>query len=163
MNSSEVEQKIMARVYPRHGVAKAVIKRGKFSKATKTKLLELAEKAYAVQEEQPDADTLVDSAVKHIDTVSAYPVIGDEHFYGAGSAAAKLLREPMIHHERAVVSDREVDSDWSARVNAKLSEDKLERQLLRIAFNLLGLCVEYKLSREEIYARLDKTLRAGMG
>lgn len=38
----------------------------------------------------------------------------------------------------------------------------LDDKLLKISFNLLILCVEYKLSRKEIYKRLHDRLMAGI-
>ncbi len=57
-----------------------------------------------------------------------------------------------------------VDPPFTAKNNWRpepLSD--LDQKLLQIAFQLLGLCIEHKMSREEMYKRLEARLMAGMG
>lgn len=54
-------------------------------------------------------------------------------------------------------------SDVSASPPPLPPNDLLDQQLLRIAFQLLNLCIEHKLTRAEIYKRLDDRLQAGVG
>lgn len=53
--------------------------------------------------------------------------------------------------------------DFVSAYPPEVTDSRLDQQLLLIAFKLLGLCIEHKLQREEVYKRLEERLKAGMG
>lgn len=124
MKPSDVEQKIKAKVYPRLGVATAVVNRAGFTRADKARLVELA---------------------NHVYTKPAEPVLNGGRI------------EPIV-----VLKSAHLDGTRLS-VNPPTLDQLLDQKLLLIAFQLLGLCVEYKMSREDMYARLEARLKAGMG
>jgi hypothetical protein len=90
-----------------------------------------------------------------------------------GIASAVVKRADISARERnrllelvASVYTEPAATDSNPESRAPLSTKasrKLDDQLLRISFQLLGLCLEHKLSRKEIYKRLEARLMAGMG
>jgi hypothetical protein len=130
-----IQDKILAKQYPSRGVAAAVVRRSDISPQARNKLLALVEQAYA----QKPAPVEIDGIGREVTNRDPVDVT--------------IVQPPM----------RRIDLVSKYPITAAEAAAKLDQQLLKIAFQLLGLCIEHKLSREEMCKRLEVRLMAGMG